>query len=382
MLILAIIGFCLAALPAVLFVANLRIYRPPPTASALPHELRKRPVSVLIPARNEELTIEGAVETVLANHHPLEIIVLDDHSYDKTATLVKQLHQRDERVRLELAPPLPHGWCGKQHACATLAKLARYDNLLFLDADVRLAADALPRLLAFQAGSQADLISGFPRQITGSLMEKLAIPLIHFLLLGFLPVSRMRRFPAAPAYAAGCGQLFFTTKTAYEKMGGHTTIKTTLHDGIKLPRAYRSAGLTTDLCDATDVAQCRMYRSANDVWSGLAKNATEGLATPVIIIPATLLLLGGQVMPIVLLITLLVKPGGNGVALTLAILATILSYLPRFLGIIRFRQSVLSALLHPLGILYILSIQWYALVRKLFGKVTSWKGRTYVSGNG
>ena len=44
-----------------------------------------------------------------------------------------------------------------------------------------------------------------------------------------------------------------------------------------------------------------MYRGASEVWRGLAKNATEGIATPGMIVPATVLLLGGQVLPFGLL---------------------------------------------------------------------------------
>ena len=57
------------------------------------------------------------------------------------------------------------------------------------------------------------------------------------------------------------------------------------HDGIKLPRAFRAAGFKTDLFDATDLATCRMYRNAREVWYGLAKNAGEALAAPGMIVP-------------------------------------------------------------------------------------------------
>ena len=62
----------------------------------------------------------------------------------------------------------------------------------------------------------------------------------------------------------------------------------------------RAAGLKTDLCDATQVARCRMYRGGRALWDGLAKNADEGLGTATLIVPFTLLLLFGQVLPIVL----------------------------------------------------------------------------------
>src|SRR5262249_60413807 len=103
----------------------------------------------------------------------------------------------------------------------------------------------------------------------------------------------------------GCGQLFITRREAYDRSGGHSAIRGTLHDGLKLPRTYRMAGLTTDICDATDLAACRMYRDAGAVWNGLAKNAGEALAAPRLILPMTVILLAGQVLPIGLVVAAL-----------------------------------------------------------------------------
>ncbi|HMO35923.1 MAG TPA: glycosyltransferase family 2 protein [Gemmatales bacterium] len=379
MLVLAIVCLILACIPAALFWVNLPLYRPAPSASEATEEMKGKPVSVLIPARNEELSIAGALQSVLVNEHPLEVIVLEDNSHDNTVRVVKEFQKQDERIRLELAPALPAGWSGKQHACAVLARHARHEYLLFQDADVRIAPEALIRLVACQHQTQADLLSGVPLQRVYTFYEQLALPLIHFLLLGFLPIRRMRQYPTAPAYGAGCGQLFFTTKAAYDQAGGHAAIRNSLHDGIKLPRAYRSAGFKTDLFDATDLAQCRMYTSAEEVWNGLAKNATEGLGNWKTILPATVLLLGGQVLPwIGILIILFVL----GVAnypwfFALFLLAAGISYIPRVLGVPRFQQPILSALLHPLGVVYVLIIQWYALVRKILRVPSSWRGRTY-----
>jgi hypothetical protein len=358
----------LAAVPAAMYLANLRLYRP---AAAPAGEVA---VSLLIPARNEERSIVAAVEAALASAGvELEVVVLDDHSEDRTAELVRAAAARDPRVRLIEAPPLPEGWCGKQHACHVLAGAARHPLLAFQDADVRLAPDGLARLAAFQRQSGADLVSGFPRQETGTLLEKLVIPLIHFILLGFLPLARMRR-SARPGYGAGCGQLFLARAEAYRAVGGHAAIRATLHDGVKLPRAFRAAGRMTDLCDATDLASCRMYRGAGEAWRGLAKNATEGLAAPALIVPATVLLLGGQVLPFALLACAAWLPPA---ATALAALAALLAWAPRALGVARFGQSPLGAALHPLGVSALVAIQWYALGRSLVGRPATWKGRRY-----
>jgi hypothetical protein len=366
----------LALVPARVFGKNLRLYAPPPRPGA------GRPLpscSVLIPARNEEHAIGPAVAAALASRGiEFEVIVLDDHSEDRTAEIVASLSRSDERVRLVTAPELPTGWCGKQHACWVLSTEAQYPLLVFVDADVRLAPNALARMAAFMKASGADLASGIPRQETVGLLEKLVIPQIHFVLLGFLPLWRMRR-SRRTEFAAGCGQLFIVRRDAYDRAGGHSAIRETFHDGIKLPRAFRAAGQRTDLFDATELASCRMYRSARGLWFGLAKNAGEALAAPAMILPMTTLLLLGQVLP-----TILVVLGLFGWPrhwpfsyLALAGLATAAAYYPRLASVGRFRQPLVGAILHPLGIVLLLAIQWHALLRNLLGRPSTWKGRPY-----
>lgn len=392
--ILAGVSLLFALIPAILYALNVRLYRVPSRApdwqSVLP------PVSVLIPARNEERSIGAALEAVLDSRGiEFEVIVLDDHSEDQTAAIVQRFANRDKRVRLEQAPPLPADWCGKQHACFKLARLARYDVFAFVDADVRLAPDGLARMVGFLQASTAELVSGFPRQETGTFLEKLVIPLIHFLLLGLLPMGWMRR-STHTSYAAGCGQLFVAKRKSYEAIGGHAAIKHSLHDGITLPRAYRRAGFITDVCDATALATCRMYRSAREVWFGFSKNAREGLASTKLILPITIILIAGQVLPLLMLMYFVVRfaqwvleqpdldllmrvfeHSGASIGLTLSSLATIASYYPRIDAVKRFRQSPLGALLHPLGIVVLLAIQWNVLFRAAFGKPNGWKGRSY-----
>jgi glycosyltransferase involved in cell wall biosynthesis len=366
-----------AAVPAALYLRNSFLFRAPPP---LPHEEGADApawprISVLIPARNEELGIAACLESVLASRRvALEVIVLDDHSTDRTAEIVreiaaKDLQQRPEaasRLRLEPAPPLPDGWCGKQAACFALSKLATRDVLTFLDADVRIEPDALARMALFLDRSGAALVSGFPRQETGTVLEKLLIPLIHWLLLCWLPLGSMRR-SRWPAFGAGCGQWFTTTRAAYDAAGGHAAVRASLHDGLTLPRAYRRIGYFTDVCDATNLATCRMYRSAAAVWFGLAKNAREGLAATGQIGFWTAVLLCGQVLPLALF-----AAGGE-----VAAVAVLLIFLPRLHAAWRFRQSWLGAVLHPVGVLLLLAVQWYAVFCAALGTPAGWKGRPH-----
>lgn len=386
---LAFLSLVLSAIPCGMFLVNLLVYRPlersrrREEAETINDSLRLPPpphvgghgVSVLVPARNEEKNIRATLESVLANRGvEFEVIVLDDHSTDETTEIVLEFAEKDSRVRLESAPPLPSGWCGKQHACHVLARHARHPLLVFLDADVRLASDALVRMAGFMAArGDVALASGVPRQELGTFSERLLIPLVHFVLLGYLPMFMMR-WTRLPGFSAGCGQLFIARADTYQQVGGHSAIRATLHDGVKLPRAFRRAGFKTDLFDATDIATCRMYQTSAETWRGLGKNATEGLAAPGTILPMSVLLFGGQVLPF---LVLAFAPWLSANATAWAVAAAMFSCLPRLIAVWKFSQTVGTALLHPVGVMALLVIQWLALFRSGLGRPAEWKGRSY-----
>jgi hypothetical protein len=382
LLLICVLVFALALVPAAMFIKNLRDFRPACNDLAMLQRASQIPLSVLIPARNEETSIGVALDALMAStHREFEVLVLDDASEDDTASIVAGKSAQYPVIQLHRSAGLAEGWNGKQNACWQLAQLAKYDRLLFLDSDVRLSKDALTRILAEQEFRQAPLVSGFPLQETGTIAEMMLIPMMHYILLGFLPIDRMRNSTDA-GFAAGCGQLFMAMKTQYMQAGGHRAIAGSRHDGIKLPRAFRLAGFKTDIFDATDIAKCRMYTNMRQVQQGLLKNATEGIANPKLIVPFTVLLLGGSVVPVCLLGWQSLSCWKNGtwsglplVCLILLGLTTLMGWLPRFLAQRTFRQSLLGTLVHPVSVLWFVMLQWWALIRSLLRIKTPWRGR-------
>jgi hypothetical protein len=375
--ILSIACFICGAIPAVIFAINSFVFRRPGSSwnrRPLP------PLSVLIPARNEEANIAACIEAVLLSRGvDLEIIVLDDGSTDRTAEIVQAIAEEDLRIRLETADPLPDGWNGKQHACWQLAAKSDLDVFCFLDADVRVGPEAFYRTLTelnFQDAKHTELslVSGFPAQTTRTVFEWLLLPLIHFILLGFLPLIR-QRLSLSPGFAAGCGQFMMVRREAYFATEGHSAIRATMHDGILLPRLFRQNGFYTSVFDLSQDASCRMYRGTVELWRGLTKNATEGMATILRLPLFTVILLLGQLPPLPLLVWSSIVLDVRSARMVF--LATIFSLAIPIISAARYRQSWLGVLFRPVGIVVLLILQWLALLRKLLRIRSKWKDRAY-----
>src|SRR6185437_8843238 len=154
--------------------------------------------SVLAPARNEERSIGRCIESLARQDYPnLEILVLDDQSEDATAAIVEELARRYPAVRLLRGQPLPANWHGKAYACAQLARAARGDWLLFVDADTTHAPETVSTALEVALEQQADLLTMMPRVLEESVGEALMLPLVPLTFGSFLPMGLVtsRKYP-------------------------------------------------------------------------------------------------------------------------------------------------------------------------------------------
>jgi hypothetical protein len=239
-----------------------------------------------------------------------------------------------------------------------------------VDADVRLGPHAAAVLAGHAQETSAGLVSAVPRQIMRSLGELLTVPTINLLLLGYLPMGFMR-LSRDPGLGAACGQLMLVEREAYRASGGHAAIHARIHDGIQLARLFRRKGFMTDLVPGESLASCRMYARFDEAWNGFAKNAHEGMATPVALPVWTVLLLGGHVLPFMLLPFAPTIP---------VIAAALLSLAARTLVTVTTRENPWSIPLHPFTMLVGLAIQWSVLLRIGTARRAGWKGRLYPVG--
>ena len=116
-------------------------------------ELEKREielpgVSILIPARNEELVIDQTIRRMLEFDYPsdrMEVIVINDGSADRTGEIISSWASKDKRIRLFDIPKEESGQ-GKSAALNKALKVTRFEAVAIFDADNIPERDSLKRL--------------------------------------------------------------------------------------------------------------------------------------------------------------------------------------------------------------------------------------------
>ncbi|MFB3920180.1 MAG: glycosyltransferase family 2 protein [Terriglobia bacterium] len=227
-------------------------------------------VTAIIPARNEEANIARVVRSVAAQEGILEVLVVDDHSEDRTAEILEGLKSEIPKLRtIHIAGP-PEGWTGKSYAVSTASKMASGAWLLFTDADTEHQPGSLVVLLARAQAEGAELLSISPGQRTPTWWESAVIPLVY------VHLARLYKFeevsnPHSPAAAAN-GQYVLIRREAYERVGGHEAVRGAILEDVELARRVKAAGGRLLFLPGAEWVQTRMYRSLSEMWRGWTKN--------------------------------------------------------------------------------------------------------------
>jgi len=357
-------------------ILNLKSLSTPHSGSKIPKPAPL--VSVLIPARDEEPNIETCLESLRKQDYPnFEILVLDDNSSDKTANIVNRIAATDNRIRLVTGKPLPEGWAGKPFACHQLAQIARGSWLLFVDADTTHAPHMIRSLLALALRLRPSMLSGFPRQLANSLPQKVAIPVLYFVILSWLPLWWLHRFKKhRPSLAIG--QLLLFPRDEYWRIGGHKAVKSRILEDVWLGVEITRHGGRQIAVDLSPVISCNMYQSLGAMWEGFIK----WIYSVASLSPAMLvgLLIAGYVFFLApfywLWKDLFVADTPTAWVPILIFQVSVILFM-RWLVDNHFKEPAVSTILHPIGFSFLIVTSLYAGLRRTVHAGVHWKKRLY-----
>jgi 4,4'-diaponeurosporenoate glycosyltransferase len=334
-----------------------------------------RRVSVIVPARDEELRIAPLLESLAGQSRPAdEIFVVDDGSTDRTAELSRALG-----ATVITAPAKPDGWTGKTWACWIGSGRATGDLLVFLDADTVPEADGMERLAAAHA-EHGGLVSVQPYHVVKRPYEQLSA-FFNALVMGsvgaFTPFRGRR--PAAGSF----GPCLLLSREDYLSLGGHEAVRREIVEDMALGALAGARGLAVTNLAGRGTISFRMYpdglAGVVEGWSkSMATGAARSPALPRALMSAWITGATTSVMALGMGLAALAGGGAADAAFACAALTCYLLYAVELWWVLRRIGSFgpLTSLLFPLPLAFFMAVfarsVWLSSVR---GAVT-WRGRS------
>lgn len=353
-------------------------------AASLP-DAELPPVTVIVPARNEERNIERCARSLLAQDYPdFELIVVNDGSADATPEILATLAAEHPRLKVvTLSGDLPPGWAGKPHAMQMGYEVVRPESryILFSDADTYHFPTGLRTAVSVAVREDTALLTTLPALELKSFWEKVLMPLAVMGIMFQYPPDKVNQPHSKVAIANG--QFLLLNREAFEAVGGYGgKLKGSLLDDRDMALAIKADGGKLRLINGQSIASVRMYTGLWDVWQGFRKNAFVGSRAPFLSVPffvAASVWLG--VLPFLQVPYALVRwLGGDKVARRLlgySLFQVGLTVLARRRFDKQLGVPAVYAWTSPLSSLVFAGILVDSMARSLTGQGVSWKGRSY-----
>jgi Glycosyl transferase family 2 len=285
-LILCAFAALISLVVAIVFLAALKriTWRLRPTSGPV----GRYRISVIVPARNEEQDLGEALASVLSQQGvEIEVIVVNDHSTDRTGAIADSFAVADARLKVIHDPELPPGWLGKCNAMQKAVVVASGDVLLFTDADIMHGPRCFVTALAEMEQHSLEFLSLFPLMKCVSACENIILPAL---------VGGMAMF-ATPGIeepgsddALAAGAFLMVRAHVFHEVGGFEPIKHEMLDDVALAKLFKRHGKKVGLRAAPDLLSVRLYKGNSHAFWGMTKNILEGLNGRLWLAPAVILL--------------------------------------------------------------------------------------------
>lgn len=340
-------------------------------------------LTVIVPARNEEASLGACLQSLVSQSEEIfalgrdwELIVVDDHSSDRTAEIARDF----SGVTLMPAAKLEPGWTGKNSAVWTAARQARGRWLLFTDADTIHQPGDLRRAMHEAERHKAGVLSYSPRQLVSGVPQRVLMPLIFSELALAYPPAQVS--DPAQRIAAANGQFLLVEREAYRRLGGHASISQKVLEDVELAFMAKRRRIGLRFRYADDALSARMYRTTGAMIEGWTKNLAllfnNTLATAVWRALDFLLLFGLPVLAFWLWDAKLAMHSvawlSGGWIIGLLWIRTLVRFYAR---VAKSNFPFFDCLISPLGLPLFVLLLYRSWFQHRVLKRVSWKGRSY-----
>ena len=248
------------------------------------------PVSIIFAARDEQEKLPAALATLVAIDYPrLEVIAVDDRSCDLTGQIVDEFAAEHPQLKVVHIRELPKGWLGKPHALQKGYEASSGALLVFTDADVKFAHDALRRAVTLLRERQLDHLTLLCDVERSGFWDTI---FISFFGMGFhLAVNPAGlNNPNSRSYV-GVGAFQMLRREAYESCGRHRRLCMEVIDDMKLGKLVRMAKLRSGLAVAQNYVSVEWHAGLGNLVRGVEKNFFAGAQFRLSVVAAQVLAL-------------------------------------------------------------------------------------------
>ncbi|MEM1128208.1 MAG: glycosyltransferase family 2 protein [Bacteroidota bacterium] len=329
-------------------------------------------LSVIVPACNEEATIEAALTSLRGQDYPnLELVLINDRSTDATGALIDGIAAADDRVQAVHIDTLPEGWLGKVHALHVGVQRATGTWLLFTDADILFAPGALQRAVGLALEQEVDHVAIGPQVHTPSFLLNVSVRTFAGLFLHNTKAHAVNR-PNSDRHI-GIGAFNLVRRAAWAQTEGFDWLRLEVADDVGVGLALHRHGARSFFTIAQREVAVEWYPTLGAMFKGMEKNLFAAAAgyrlsrALVAVVGMVLLCLA----PVVALLYPVPYLWVGGVLTMTAVAAGAVA------GATRFGQPLGALLLAPLGLLLVAAMLLRSTVQTLRRGGVEWRGTRY-----
>ena len=255
-------------------------------------------VSIVVPARNEEKSIERCIRSLLNQDYPeFEIIVIDDNSTDNTSKILKNIKDNTtcqnvsstieaaltsstDKLKIITLKSKPDGWTGKTWASQKGFLESKGEIILFTDADTYYSKrDTILQTVSYMQREKLDVLTGIPtsEKIT-NFWSKITIPIWDFIGILFGVGSAAEVNNPKSKFAYLMGSFFLIKHEVLRNVGTFESVHEEIQEDKALGIIIKERGYRLRLVKLKDMVYTLWADDLVTLWYGIG-----GTVAPLVI---------------------------------------------------------------------------------------------------